>query len=299
MRYPSVPVRTLVVCALIVLAAPAEMRGQTPAVVIGQLLARQHLVSSPAPSYPMIAQAAKVAGAVNVDVTVAPDGRVIRAFPLGGPPMLQAAAETGVRGWRFRPFITTSGEAVIARTVISVLFGPQPSRPALEALVAYGDAALGCTVALDGPLEAALPLCAKAYELEVSLTTLRQGPQAGLAYALTLSYAGRHDEALEFLSQTEKAFNRDGWTPAEEGLSHLVRARAERTRGNLRQAAERYDDAYNLFALTRRRVDRNSPLQGASLAHQRRIGPEWAEVLDQLGRQRDAERVRARVQALD
>jgi len=262
-------------------------------------MARQHLVSSPVPSYPMIAQAAKVAGAVNVDVTIAADGRVIHAFPLGGPPMLQAAAERGVRGWRFKPFSNTSGEPVIARTVLSVLFGPQPSRPALEALVAYGDAALACAVALDGPLEAALPVCAKAYELEVSLTTLRQGPPAGLAYGLTLSYAERHDEALVLLSQTEKAFHRDGWIPAEEGLGHLMRARAERARGDLRKAAERYDDAYNQFALTRRRVDRASPLQRVSLAHQRRIGPEWAEVLDQLGRQRDAARVRARVQALD
>lgn len=56
--------------------------------------------------------------------------------------MLQGAAEAGVRGWRFKPFTASSGEAVVARTVISVLFGPQPPLPALEALVAYGDAAL-------------------------------------------------------------------------------------------------------------------------------------------------------------
>jgi TonB family protein len=270
-------------------------------VAVGQMTARQHLDSAAPPMYPIIAQAAKVTGVVNVDVTIGPDGRVVRAFALGGPPMLVNAAETGVRAWRFHPIVLAGGEAVTARTVISVLYGPQPAQSAIDALVAYGDAMLLCAVGVDTQrFDAALPHCAKSIEIETSLTpTLRQGPRAGIVYGLALAGAGQHDEALTVLSNTERAHPKIGWSPIDEALGHIVRARAELGRGRLQDAAGRYEDAYDDFDQTRRRVPRDSPLRGYAITHQQQIGPEWAEVLDQLGRQRDAERVRARVQSLE
>jgi hypothetical protein len=74
--------------------------------------------------------------------------------------------------------------------------------------------------------------------------------------------------------------------------------RAHRGLGSLRDAAERFEDAYDDFDRVRRFVPRDSPLRATCLAFQVRIAPEWAEVLDQLGRQRDADRVRSRAKDL-
>ena len=291
---------SVVMSAFVVVAGPGKAQAQT-AVVVEQMVARQQIETAPMPSYPIIAQAAKVTGAVNVDVTIAPDGRVVSAAPLGGPPMLQYAAQTGVRGWRFKPITSATGEPVTARTVISVLFGPQPVRGALEALVAFGDAALACLVAVeDGQSEAALPVCTKAVGLEAEVPpALTQGLQTKLLKGLVLSGGGRHDEALAVFSEAERGNLKGDWTPTDEALGHAIRARADRARGNLRDSAERYEDAYNLFDQVRRGSrDWPSRARGAA-ALQRRIGPEWADVLEQLSRQRDADRVRARVKALD
>jgi outer membrane biosynthesis protein TonB len=101
-RYLSVSIGHVLLSAFVQAAVPIAVPAQT-VVAVGQTTARQYLESAPTPMYPRIAQAINVTGVVNVDVTIGPDGRVVRAFALGGPPMLLAAAETGVRAWRFRP----------------------------------------------------------------------------------------------------------------------------------------------------------------------------------------------------
>jgi hypothetical protein len=144
-----------------------------------------------------------------------------------------------------------------------------------------------------------VPHCARSVEASTSLPPgLWHGPHARILYGLGLAGVARYDEAVENLSQAERQHPTLGWSATDEALGHLVRARVELGRGKLQDAAERFEDAYNTFDRTRRGVARDAPLRDYVLEHQQQVGPEWAGVLDQLGRQRDAERVRERVKAL-
>ncbi len=55
------------------------------------------------PPYPPIAKAARAAGAVQVQVTISEEGRVIEAAVIGGHPLLRDAALQAARQWLFKP----------------------------------------------------------------------------------------------------------------------------------------------------------------------------------------------------
>jgi len=55
------------------------------------------------PPYPPIARAARAAGAVQVQVTISEDGRVIEASVISGHPLLRDAALQAARQWVFQP----------------------------------------------------------------------------------------------------------------------------------------------------------------------------------------------------
>jgi periplasmic protein TonB len=55
------------------------------------------------PPYPPIARAARAAGAVQIQVTISEEGRVIEASVIGGHPLLRDAALQAARQWVFKP----------------------------------------------------------------------------------------------------------------------------------------------------------------------------------------------------
>jgi len=55
------------------------------------------------PSYPPLAKAAHVTGAVLVEITIDENGNVISASALSGHPLLKDAAVSAARGWKFAP----------------------------------------------------------------------------------------------------------------------------------------------------------------------------------------------------
>jgi protein TonB len=55
------------------------------------------------PPYPPIAKAARASGAVQVQVLISEEGRVIEAEVLNGHPLLREAALQAARQWVFRP----------------------------------------------------------------------------------------------------------------------------------------------------------------------------------------------------
>ncbi len=55
------------------------------------------------PPYPPIARAARAAGAVQVQVTISEEGRVIEAFVTSGHPLLRDAALQAAKQWLFKP----------------------------------------------------------------------------------------------------------------------------------------------------------------------------------------------------
>jgi TonB family protein len=60
-------------------------------------------VVAKSPVYPTIAMGAHIGGVVSVRLVISPDGSVLSASPLDGPKLLQEAALTAVRQWKFAP----------------------------------------------------------------------------------------------------------------------------------------------------------------------------------------------------
>ncbi len=73
------------------------------------------------PPYPPIAKAARAAGAVQVQVTIGEDGRVIDAAVVSGHPLLRDAAVQAARQWVFKP-TELSGVPVKVQGVLTFNF---------------------------------------------------------------------------------------------------------------------------------------------------------------------------------
>lgn len=55
------------------------------------------------PEYPKLAREMRMVGKVRIETTVAADGHVLDTKPLGGNPLLLAAATDALKKWRFEP----------------------------------------------------------------------------------------------------------------------------------------------------------------------------------------------------
>lgn len=73
------------------------------------------------PPYPPIAKAARAQGAVQVQVTISEEGRVIEAVVVGGHPLLRDAALQAARQWLFKP-TELSGVPVKVQGVLTFNF---------------------------------------------------------------------------------------------------------------------------------------------------------------------------------
>lgn len=102
-------------------AASASTPAPTPPIHVDPALAGTMKLSGPPPTYPAIAQAARMQGTVLLSVTIAPDGSVRDVSGISGPPLLQAAAVTAVRSWRYRPWLIY-GKPVPFDTQVSIGF---------------------------------------------------------------------------------------------------------------------------------------------------------------------------------
>ena len=77
-----------------------------------------HLMFSPEPEYPAQAIAAGLQGQVTVRAIVGPQGNVIDAHVVSGPPLLREAALDAVGRWRYRPYEEDGKPIAIATTAI-------------------------------------------------------------------------------------------------------------------------------------------------------------------------------------
>jgi protein TonB len=79
------------------------------------------------PSYPQIAQAARVQGEVTIDATIGIDGRVQEARVVSGSPLLADAALSAVRQWRYTP-TTLNNQPIAVIMTVKVTFTLNPDR---------------------------------------------------------------------------------------------------------------------------------------------------------------------------
>jgi TonB family protein len=75
-----------------------------------------NVIFSPAPAYPAAASAARVEGQVTVQAVVNPEGKVVSARAVSGPPLLRDAATEAVQRWRYSPLLE-NGKPVAVTTV--------------------------------------------------------------------------------------------------------------------------------------------------------------------------------------
>jgi protein TonB len=61
------------------------------------------LVSRVTPVYPEAARRMRITGTVPLEIDIDENGRVVKATPVGGPPVLRSAAADAVLKWRFKP----------------------------------------------------------------------------------------------------------------------------------------------------------------------------------------------------
>lgn len=97
-----------------------EARGGKKVLVAGGVL-NGHVISKPAPSYPLGAKTQGVQGTVVVQIIVDESGKVIEAEAVCGHPSLAKAAVDAARGARFTP-TTLSGAPVKVSGVITYNF---------------------------------------------------------------------------------------------------------------------------------------------------------------------------------
>jgi periplasmic protein TonB len=99
---------------------PAPPARKDPVPVGGRVTApaRTHYA---APIYPPIAQSARVSGLVIIQATIGIDGAVVEARVLRSVPLLDEAALTAVRQWRYTP-TRLNGEPVAVIMTVTVNF---------------------------------------------------------------------------------------------------------------------------------------------------------------------------------
>jgi periplasmic protein TonB len=80
-----------------------------------------NLVNRVNPTYPPIAKAARIAGAVVLQAEISKQGTIENLRVISGHPMLVQSAMDAVRQWRYKPYLL-NGEPVPVETTITVNF---------------------------------------------------------------------------------------------------------------------------------------------------------------------------------
>jgi protein TonB len=101
--------------APIVKAATPKKVNISAGVMVGLLLQKTQ------PVYPPIAKAARVEGTVVLQATISKAGTIENLRVMSGPAVLQPAAVSAVKTWRYRPYLLNN-EPVEVETTVNVIF---------------------------------------------------------------------------------------------------------------------------------------------------------------------------------
>ncbi|MBI3654483.1 MAG: TonB family protein [Acidobacteria bacterium] len=181
------------------------------------------------PTYPPLAKAARVSGAVVVEVTVDEVGKVIAARALSGHPLLKDAAVAAARGWEFTP--TQLGGAVV-KVVGTITFNftlpPDPTSDTRSLEEAQEAARLNPNSAEAHQRLGEEYMKIGRYEDAINSfrDALRLKPDYQEAYrelAAAYTRLGSFDEAIMIFEQALEKFPND--TDLLEEMGHLLESR--------------------------------------------------------------------------
>jgi TonB family protein len=99
-------------------AVPAAQEAAAPATVPAGIMAGQ-VVSRVNPEYPKEAKAAKIQGAVTINVVIGKDGSIAKLVSVTGPEELRMSAIDAVRQWKWKPYLL-NGQPTEVDTTITV-----------------------------------------------------------------------------------------------------------------------------------------------------------------------------------
>jgi protein TonB len=102
-------------------AAAARSVAKTAPLRIGGQIKPPTRVKDVKPIYPPIAQSARVTGAVTIEATIGPDGKVAEAKVVKSVPLLDQAALDAVKQWEYMPTLL-NGVPVPVVTMVTVNF---------------------------------------------------------------------------------------------------------------------------------------------------------------------------------
>ena len=98
-------------------AAAARAKASVAPVRVGGNIRAPKKIKDVKPVYPAIAQSARVAGAVTIEATIGPDGKVIDAKVVRSIPLLDQAALDAVRQWQYTPTLLNGVPVPVLVTV--------------------------------------------------------------------------------------------------------------------------------------------------------------------------------------
>jgi TonB family protein len=98
-------------------AAAARARARMAPLRIGGQIKPPHKTKDVKPVYPAIAQSARVAGAVTIEATIGPDGKVMDAKIVRSIPLLDQAALDAVLQWEYTPTLLNGVPVPVLMTV--------------------------------------------------------------------------------------------------------------------------------------------------------------------------------------
>ncbi len=100
---------------------PAEAAPLTRPVRVGAAIKEPRKLRNVSPVYPPDAVRARVQGAVVLECTISPAGKIAHVRPLQGPPLLRDAAVAAVEQWEYEPTLL-NGVAVPVIVTVTVNF---------------------------------------------------------------------------------------------------------------------------------------------------------------------------------
>jgi TonB family protein len=105
-------------------AAAARAKATVAPLRIGGKIQAPKKIKDVKPVYPAVAQSARVAGAVTIEATIGPDGKVTDAKVVHSIPLLDQAALDAVRQWEYLPTLL-NGVPVPVLVTVTINFTPQ------------------------------------------------------------------------------------------------------------------------------------------------------------------------------
>jgi TonB family protein len=105
-------------------AAAARAKARMAPLRVGGRIQAPKKIKDVKPVYPATAQSARVAGAVTIEMTIGPDGKVIDANVVRSIPLLDQAALDAVRQWEYTPTLL-NGVPVPVLVTVTINFARQ------------------------------------------------------------------------------------------------------------------------------------------------------------------------------